>query len=41
MKENVFIKLLKNNTTIDTQFIITFFKKFKVGSELDFDIMVK
>ena len=38
MKENVFIKLLKDNTTIDTKFIDTFFKKFKVGSELDFEI---
>lgn len=38
MKEIVFIKLLKDNTTIDTKFIDTFFKKFKIGSELDFDI---
>ena len=38
IKDNVFIKLLKDNTTIDTKFIDTFFKKFKVGSELDFDI---
>ena len=38
IKDNVFIKLLKDNTTIDTKFINTFFKKIKVGSELDFDI---
>ena len=38
IKDNFFIKLLKDNTTIDTKFINTFFKKIKVGSELDFDI---
>ena len=36
--ESVFIKLLKEHTTIDSTFINTFFKKFKVGGELDFDI---
>ena len=36
--ESVFIKLLKEYTTIDKSFINTFFKKFKVGGELDFDI---
>jgi len=40
-KQNVFIKLLKENTTIDTEFIDTFFKKFKIGSELNFDIIDK
>ena len=36
--DSVFITLLKEHTTIDTTFINTFFKKFKVGGELDFDI---
>jgi len=36
--DSVFIKLLKEYTTIDTTFINTFFKKFKVGGELDFEI---
>jgi phage anti-repressor protein len=36
--ESVFIKLLKEHTTIDSTFINTFFKKFKVGGELDFEI---
>ena len=40
-KQNIFIKLLKENTTIDTEFIDTFFKKFKIGSELNFDIIDK
>lgn len=35
---SVFIKLLKANTNIDEDFIDTFFKKFKIGGELDFDI---
>lgn len=38
MKNSVFIKLLKKHTNIDEDFIDTFFKKFKIGSELDFDI---
>ena len=33
---NNFINLLKQYTTIDTKFIETFFKKFKIGEELDF-----
>lgn len=37
-KDNVFIKLLKKHTDIDTGFIDTFFKKFKIGGELDFEI---
>ena len=37
-KDSVFISLLKNHTNIDIKFINTFFKKFKVGGELDFDI---
>ena len=37
-KDSVFIKLLKENTNIDEDFIDTFFKKFKIGGELDFDI---
>lgn len=36
--DSVFIKLLKENTTIDEDFINIFFKKFKIGGELDFDI---
>jgi len=37
-KDNIFIKLLKKHTDIDRKFINTFFKKFKIGGELDFDI---
>jgi len=37
-KDSIFIKLLKEYTTIDEDFIDTFFKKFKIGGELDFDI---
>lgn len=37
-KNSVFIDLLKKNTNIDEDFINTFFKKFKIGGELDFDI---
>lgn len=37
-KDSVFIKLLKENTNIDEDFIDIFFKKFKIGGELDFDI---
>ena len=33
-----FIKLLKKYTTIDINFIDTFFSKFKIGGELHFDI---
>jgi len=35
---NTFIKLLKEYTNIDRDFINTFFKKFKIGHELDFNI---
>jgi len=35
---NILIKLLKKHTNIDTNFIDTFFKKFRVGGELNFDI---
>jgi hypothetical protein len=37
-KDSVFIKLLKKHTNIDEDFINIFFKKFKIGGELDFDI---
>jgi phage anti-repressor protein len=40
-KDSVFISLLKKHTNIDTKFINTFFKKFKIGGELDFDIKDK
>jgi hypothetical protein len=36
-----FITLLKKNTNIDLKFINIFFKKFKIGDELDFDIKDK
>ena len=38
MSNRNFIELLKKYTTIDKKFINTFFKKFKVGEELDFHI---
>ena len=37
-KDNNFIKLLKKHTDIDDEFINTFFKKFKIGDELNFYI---
>ena len=37
-KDSIFIELLKKYTNIDEDFIDTFFKKFKIGGELDFDI---
>ncbi len=37
-KDSIFIKLLKENTNIDEDFIDTFFSKFKIGGELDYDI---
>jgi hypothetical protein len=40
-KNSTFIKLLKEHTNIDTNFINTFFKKFKIGGELDFNIEEK
>jgi len=36
--DNNFIELLKNHTIIDHSFIDIFFKKFKIGHELDFHI---
>lgn len=38
MSNITFIKLLKEHTNIDHKFINTFFKKFKIGEELNFDI---
>ncbi len=39
MSNNInFINLLKQYTNIDIEFINTFFKKFKIGAELNFDI---
>jgi phage anti-repressor protein len=40
-KDSIFIELLKKHTTIDIKFINTFFRKFKIGGELDFDIKDK
>ena len=40
-KDSVFISLLKKHTNINKTFINTFFKKFKIGGELDFDIKDK
>lgn len=37
-QDSVFISLLKKHTDIDKSFINTFFKKFKIGGELDFNI---
>jgi len=37
-KDSVFINLLKKYTNIDLDFINTFFKNFKIGGELDFNI---
>jgi len=37
-KNSIFVSLLKQHTNIDVDFIDTFFKKFKIGSELNFDI---
>jgi hypothetical protein len=38
MKDSIFVKLLKKYTIIDKDFINTFFRKFKIGGDLDFDI---
>jgi len=38
-KNTTFISLLKKYTNIDRDFINTFFKKFKIGEELNFDII--
>ena len=40
-KNSVFITLLKKHTDIDKKFIDVFFKKFKIGGELNFDIKDK
>jgi len=40
-KDNNFIELLKTYTDIDKKFITTFFKKFKIGGDLDFDLKDK
>ena len=40
-RNKIFISLLKEHTNIDVGFINTFFKKFKVGGELNFDIIDK
>jgi phage anti-repressor protein len=39
--DSIFITLLKKHTNIDTKFINIFFKQFKIGGELDFDIKDK
>lgn len=38
MRNSAFIELLKEHTSIDEDFIDTFFKKFKIGGELDFHL---
>ena len=38
VKNSIFISLLKQHTNIDVVFINTFFKKFKIRGELNFDI---
>jgi hypothetical protein len=38
MKQSVFIKLLKEYTNIDIEFINTFFKNFTIGGDLDFHL---
>jgi len=35
-KNNIFISLLKEHTNFDVKFINTFFKKFKIGGELNY-----
>ena len=37
-KNSIFVSLLKQYTNIDVGFINTFFKQFKIGGELNFDI---
>jgi phage anti-repressor protein len=37
-KDSIFIKLLKKHTNINTYFINTFFKKFKINGDSHFDI---
>jgi hypothetical protein len=38
MTDSIFIKLLKEHTNIDIDFIDEFFKKYKIGDDFDFDI---
>jgi hypothetical protein len=38
MIQNKFIELLNKYTNIDNKFINTFFKKFTIGSELNFHL---
>lgn len=38
LKDSIFIQLLKEHTNIDHDFIDTFFTKFKIGGELNFEI---
>ncbi len=40
-KDSVFVQMLKERTNIDVDFIDVFFKKFKIGGELDFNIKDK
>ena len=40
-KKYTFVELLKKYTLIDEDFIDTFFKKFKIGHELEFHILDK
>jgi hypothetical protein len=35
---NNFIQLLKEHTNIDTDFLDTFFKSYRIGGELDFHL---
>ena len=37
-KNSIFIQLLKQHTNIDHNFIDTFFTKFKIGGEFNYDI---
>lgn len=37
-ENSIFVKLLKEKTTIDDDFIDTFFTKFEIGDDLNFDI---
>jgi len=41
LKDKLITTFLKKYSTIDIKFINTFFKKFKIGGELDFDIKDK
>ena len=39
-QDSVFISLSKKHTDIDKSFINTFFRKFKIGDKLDFNIKI-